>query len=313
VVQVSECFADGSRFVVTGVSGWVGRALVARLADRLGAGWRDRVALFGSHPRALDLGGLGGAEVRALSSLEGEDTADAYVFHLAFLGKERLDDLSISDFVAQNCRIDDQVLNAFRQGRPRRSFIASSGAAADALHSAKRNGYGLCKLLQEDRFLAWATGSGDVLVGRIFNISGPHINKLNSYALSSCIVQCLDSKSITLKSRNLTYRSYIHIFDVLDMVLSALGQRSALPASPVDLCGNEIVELGDLAARVAAHLGVPAENIIRPAVTLEDRNIYVGDYVDTHALAYRSQLKIRDLSAQIQDTIDYVRAVARPA
>jgi nucleoside-diphosphate-sugar epimerase len=303
-------FPAGSRFVVTGVSGWVGRAVTARLAAGLGADWREQVSLFGSRQGELDFGPSGGAQIRALQSMTGEDTAGAYVFHFAFLGKERLDDLGISDFVRQNCSIDDAVLSAFRQGRPKRAFVSSSGAAADALDRSKRNGYGLCKLLQEDRFLEWTAGSGDVFIGRIYNISGPFINKLQSYALSSCIIQALHSAKIELSASRLTYRSYIHIYDVIDIIFRTLTDRMAMPASPVDLCGGEVVEIGELASRIGDHLGVPRNQIHRPDVETGQRNVYLGNSIETHNLGFTYNLTFRDFSSQIRDTAEYIRLIA---
>ena len=43
--------AKFDRFVITGPSGWIGRAAMAWLHRRFGADWRNRTALFGSRAR----------------------------------------------------------------------------------------------------------------------------------------------------------------------------------------------------------------------------------------------------------------------
>ncbi len=53
--------------------------------------------------------------------------------------------------------------------------------------------------MQEDLFGAIPL-RGPVVIGRIFNLGGPHINKLQAYALSSFLLQAADTGKVVIKA-----------------------------------------------------------------------------------------------------------------
>ena len=63
-------------------------------------------------------------------------------------------------FAVANDAIDAAVLGAIGQAPPASLFVASSGAAALAERGADEHPYGLAKLRQEARFLAWSAATG---------------------------------------------------------------------------------------------------------------------------------------------------------
>lgn len=298
-----------SKYVVTGPTGWIGRAALSHLTGLLGAGWRQQVSVFGSQARQEILPDIGAVDVRCLADIAPGDVDGAIVFHLAYLTQEKAGPLGAPAFFAANLAIDDALMGACRKARPKGVFVASSGAAAGIADAATRTLYGVTKTLQEDRFLHYGRETRvPVLAGRVYNISGPHINKIESYALSSMIGMAIRGEPLVISATVPVYRSYLHVDDLIRLVLAQLQSDDETPASPIDMCGQLVVEMEDLAHAVAASVGLGGDHPIRRGeVDCNRPNVYVGDATATRGLALRHGLKLRDFETQVTDTVTYLR------
>lgn len=296
--------AAAPRFVLTGPSGWIGRAMLSHIAARFGAVESARVTAFASTEREQELDCGGRLPVRALSSVTADDVAGAHVIHLAYLTKEKAEELGERVFTDGNLAIDDALLSAIESGRPASLFVASSGAAALAARGVDLHPYGVAKLRQEARFLQWGARAGvPVIAGRIFNIAGPYINKLAAYAVSDLVLQARDKGEIAIKAAIPVFRSFLHVDDLCALVVAA-GLKGIGRDRPIDLCGAEVVEMADLAALVAARCG--NVSIRRGSVDFTRVSAYLGDFTDTRVLAMELGQRILPLSAQIDDTIHWL-------
>lgn len=295
-----------ARFVLTGPSGWIGTAMLASLADRAGGTLEGRVRAFASDHRIMALASGENLTVRALSSIRPEDVEGAHVIHLAYLTKDKVDAVGERRFFDTNLAIDDHLLAALAQARPASLFVASSGAAALAAQGRDLHPYGVAKLRQEARFLQWAKTAGvPMIAGRIFNIAGPYINKLDAYAISNFIVQARDRGEIQIQAGVPVFRSSLHVHDLCRLIIDA-GLGSVDREEPVDLCGAEIFEMGDLAAMIAIRMGhIP---IRRVAVRHDEASIYLGNYPDTKVLAMELGFDLIPLTVQVEDTIRWITA-----
>jgi nucleoside-diphosphate-sugar epimerase len=245
--------------------------------------------------------------MRSLDTISAKDVEGALVLHLAYLTKEKVERLGEQAFFHTNSAIDERLLAACREGHPRGVFVASSGAAALAEQGRDRHLYGVCKLLQEDRFLDFGAKAGaPVLAGRIFNLGGPWINKLSAYAISDMLVQALDTGAVHINATVPVYRSYLHIGDLCALVLAGL-EDGLSPGRPLDLCGSEIVEMADVAEEVARVAKLEATAVTRGSVDYERPSLYVGDPTQTLTLALRYGVRLRSLAAQVADTAIYLR------
>jgi nucleoside-diphosphate-sugar epimerase len=292
------------RVVVTGASGWIGTALLAHLAGRLGEGWQNRVSLFGSSARIISTPG-GDMPVVPLGEMTGDDVRDAIVVHLAYLTKEKAVPGRESDFTRTNAAIDEVVLRAIAEAAPRSLFVASSGAAMLAGEGRDGHAYGLSKLAQEERFLAAAQALAiPVLVGRIFNLAGPYINKTDSYAIGAFSTQALVDGTVVVAARVPVFRSFLHVDDLCALIIGA-GVARLSWSGPVDFCGAEVLEMGDIAARVARSIdeGIP---VVRETVDLADPSIYIGKATDTKLVAMALGLPLRPFDQQVSDTVRYI-------
>jgi nucleoside-diphosphate-sugar epimerase len=291
--------------VITGASGWIGSALLAHIARIYGAGWSDKVTLFGQAARQHRASDGTKFEMRALDTIGGADIDGAIVIHLAYLTKEKVDILGERAFTDTNLQIDDQTLHALDSGRPHAVFVASSGAAALAERGADRHPYGLCKLRQEDRFLSWSAKTGvPILPGRIFNLAGPHINKIESYAIGSFILQAKAKGAIEIEAQSPIFRSFLHVDDLCAMILGAAHHGIGYTV-PVDLCGAEILEMGDIAT-LTAMLYPKQVTVSRAQLRTDVANAYLGNFVQTKCLALRLGLDLASFNSQLADTIAWL-------
>jgi len=156
----------------------------------------------------------------------------------------------------------------------------------------------------EARFtaLGQALGIPTVLM-RVFNLAGPFINKLDSYALACIIRDIMARRPVTLRATHPVWRGYAHVADVLNIALGLLLRGESPPV--FDTWG-EPIELSALAARAAALLGWAGAEIIRPEWQNGAADKYLGDAVQFSAHAASLGIEPASLDRQILDTADYL-------
>lgn len=304
-----------ARFVLTGPTGWIGRALLALMnraddPDALAEG--ETLSLFGSRSGTVALGDGRDMPIRALSDITPDDVAGSHVIHLAYLTKDKVSTLGESEFSRTNRAIDDALFAAISGAAPASLFVASSGAAQLAESGRDEHPYGLAKLEQEARFLNWARQAMvPTLCGRIFNLAGPHINKLDAYAVSNFTVQALHNKRITIAAAQPVFRSFLHVEDLCRILLRAARQGVGAERA-IDLCGAELLEMQDLAQLVAQEIGgtIPLE---RPAIDFSSRSDYLGSAQETWIMAKKLAIGLTGVRKQVGDTVDWIRHLKAPS
>jgi nucleoside-diphosphate-sugar epimerase len=295
------------RVVVTGCSGWLGRATLELLRNCLGEAFDRRVAGFGSSRRRIELANGETFEQRPLAELSQLDPRPTLLLHFAFLTKDRAEQMDEPAYRAANAAISRTVLDALGPIGVEAAFVASSGAAASTDNpdaSPAMRLYGSLKRADEDAFAAWARQSKRrVAIGRIHNLSGPHINKLESYALASFIVDALGGGPIRVLAPHGVVRGYVAIRELMSLAFALL-----LDTNPGVIrfdSGGEPVELGELAEVVARRF--PECRIERPP-RIDGSDRYVGDDRGYRALLTAAGIKPVPLARQVLETADYLAA-----
>ena len=301
---------SGHRLLVTGASGWLGKATIDLLHGALGQQFHDRVLCFGSTQRTLTLPDSGTIDQYPLEELGNLQSTPSLLLHFAFLTKDRAEEMDEADYRAANGKIGQVVLDCADRIGVEAAFVASSGAAAlaDSVNaSAAMRLYGSLKRDAEDAFADWAQSQDKRLVlARIFNLSGPHINKLGSYALASFIVDALAGGPILVRAPHGVVRGYVAVRELMSLAFGLL-LRSDVGIIRFD-SGGEPVELGALAETVAAQFG--GCSIERPErVPGEDR--YLGDAAAYRLLLREEGIESMPLAQQIADTAAFLSQ--RPA
>jgi nucleoside-diphosphate-sugar epimerase len=305
---VARAIAAGDRHIaVTGAGGWLGLATLDLLERALGPAFATRVSCYGSAPRLLDLGGGRQVAQRALTDLAALDARHVWLLHFAFQTKDRAETMDEGSYRAANRAIADTVLAALDRIDAQAVFVASSGAATradDPAASAAMRLYGQMKRDDEARFADWAESRGRrAVIGRVFNVSGPYINKHQAYALASFILDALAGRPIAVNAPRPVIRGYVAIRELMSLVF-ALLEAASDGVVRFDT-GGEGLELADVAAAVDAALG--GRGVTRAAIveTAEDR--YVGDAASWRHLLDEHGIVAVPLHRQIVETADHLR------
>jgi len=304
---------DHRPIVVTGAGGWLGRATLEMLDEVLGSAVESRVYAFGSTAREQRLRSGRLLKIAPLTQLADLWKQNALMFHYAYLTKERVGSLGLDEFVAMNTKISSFVEDFICRTNANSIFLPSSGAVYGEIGAIEidlhRNPYGFLKRRDELRFMQLSEGGfAKAVVCRIFNISGPFINKGGGYALGSILSDILRGGPIVLKSSRPTFRSYVHVRTVVELALLSLLDEGPSPL-PFDTAGDEVVEISDLAARATRLLGKPEIVIERPSISSEERaDWYVGDGKMFRELIAHYSVANYNLDQQIVATAEFLSA-----
>lgn len=294
------------RIVITGAGGWLGLATLELLANAMGDGWTDRIVCFGASQRTLELRGgrrIAQSPLAEITQLSEEPTL---VLHLAFLTKDKVDDMTELDYIEANRLLSTTVLNALDRLGAKAVFIASSGAArhaADPNASVPMRLYGSLKKQDEDDFAAWAKARGKTAVlTRIFNITGPYINKHAAYAIASFILDALNGRTIRVKAPHRVVRGNVAIRELMSLVFARLCAQSGA-VERFD-SGGEAMELGALAKCVSQCVGPVA--VERAALMSERIDDYVGNSVIYARLLAENEIEAVTLEDAIRETAEHL-------
>jgi nucleoside-diphosphate-sugar epimerase len=308
-VAAERLSAGTERIVVTGAGGWLGMATLEMLSQLLGEDFAGRVVCFGGRPRRLTLRGGVDVQQHLLSDIAGLPPAPTLVLHLSFITQGPAMTLSAGDYVAANRALSREVRDALRPIGAKAVFQASSGAAALADPDGgpqSRGLYGWLKREDEAAFADWAEAEGrGSLIGRVFNLSGPYINRRSTYALASFIGDAQAGRPIEVRASAPVWRSYVSIAELMSVALAWLTG----PADGVarfETAGAETLEAGEIAERVAAVLA-PDLEIRRPRFdpgAPADR--YVGEGAAYNVLRRQAGVAQSPFDEQIQATARYM-------
>lgn len=299
------------RVLVTGASGWLGQAALELLADALGTGWCERVAAFGSNERLLVL--RDGIKIRqqAMATLPTCPHRPSLLLHFAFLTREKTMTMPAEAYIATNRALSRLAAEGGAAIGVERAFVTSSGATHAALASPQHSDptllYGKLKLEEEALFQRFAqdTPRRRAFVARLFNLSGPYINK--PYALASFIDQARHGR-IHVCATHPVVRSYASASNLLGVAMGELLTDDAPPFSRVETAGDHEVEVGALAGMVRDLIS-PDATIERGACAEEPIDRYVGDGRDYRRLIVEHGIVEHALQQQIADTAEYLASI----
>ena len=307
-VGAARLAAGPWRIAVVGAGGWLGLATLELLHGLMGDQFHARVRCFGSAVRSLELRGGLVVEQAPLSQLAALPPAPTLVLHLAFLTQEKAKVMSEADYIDANTAISAEVLAALDTIGAEGVFFPSSGAVykvdeADAQASMRL--YGRLKLDDEARFADWATARGKrAVIARVFNLSGPYINKQSSYALACFIADALAGRPIEIKATRPVLRSYVAISELMSVVFGVLTDGEPGPVL-FDTAGDTVVEMGEIAQTVSAGMDHQA-GVSRPPLDDAAADRYVGDPSAYRVLRHRFVVESVDFPGQVVETAQYM-------
>lgn len=305
--DIADALLRNDRHIaITGSSGWIGRTTLDLLAQALGNAFDGRVSCYGSTERRVDFGPDQHIVQQPLARLGALKASRIWVLHFAFLTKDRAGAMTEKAYRDANTAIADTVIDALDRIDAEALFVASSGAAAKADSATADPAmrlYGAMKRDDEARFATWASERGRrAVIARIFNITGPYINKLDAYAIASFIRDGLAGGPIRVLAPREVIRSYVAIRELMSLVFALLGD-AADGVVGFD-SGGDVLELGEVAQAVGRALGDIA--VQRAPVTDPAADRYVGDGAGYTALLDRFRIAAVPLDRQILETVPFV-------
>jgi nucleoside-diphosphate-sugar epimerase len=282
------------RVLITGASGWLGRTALDLLAP-LGL---PTLALA-SRSRIIRVSGCE-IECRVWDDRKVAAFAPTVVLDCAFLTRGRVADMPLGEYVATNRALTERLVYATQLPDVRLALTVSSGAAVhpgDALDGPiEDNPYGYLKREAEHRLAEAAAESGAVpVVARAWSISGAHVQEPRGYALGS-MIRDADAGAIRIMARRPVFRRYVLAEELLALGIAEGGVGPATIDS-----GGELVEMAELAARIAAVV-CPNAVVTRGEVDPRDPDRYHSDGQDWDRRCQRWGLASAPLDRQIEIT-----------
>jgi UDP-glucuronate decarboxylase len=301
------------RVVVVGAGGWLGLATLELLHALFGDVFPERVTCFGSTARTLALRGRLTVEQQPLSRLAGLPARPTLVLHLAFLTQEKAKAMPEADYIAANRGISGVVLEALDTIGADGVFLPSSGAVymVDQPEAqASMRLYGRLKRDDEAAFADWSRRRRKrAVIARVFNLSGPYINKQSSYALACFIADALAGRPIEIRATRPVLRSYVAISELMSVAFGALTDGEAGPVL-FDTAGENIYEMSDIAAVVEDTLG-HGRGVRRPPLTESEPDRYTGDGAVYRRLRALLGIEPVAFTLQVEETSRFMAQEAR--
>ncbi len=299
------------RVILTGATGWVGRNAIDLLLRQHGDAVGDHVVLATSQPREIETaaGMVRTVATRDLSGLiPGPRTQ---ILHCGFPTQDQVDVMGTQSYVDAITRLRAVMLAVIERLGPVDVVYLSSGAATSVAEgrtvAPRTRVYGQAKLDDEAAYAdAIARAGGRLCVVRAFALSGPYITKPSTYALGSLIMQATTVGAIEVMATKPVRRSYTLMTDMLQIAMHAVAQIGAGEQVRFETAG-EVVEVGDLAARVLSVLGRDPGAVSRPRLDPEaPADDYLGDPATMDPLAAAAGVVPAGLDAQIAATATWL-------
>ncbi len=260
------------RVLITGASGWLGRTALDLLAPlglpTLAVASRARIIRVGDRE----------IECRAWDEREVTAFGPTVVLDCAFLTRDRVADMPLDEYVTVNRTLTERLVYATQLPGVRLALTVSSGAAVhphDAVDGpVEDNPYGYLKREAEHRLARAAASSAAVpVVVRAWGLSGAHVQKPQAYALGS-MIRDAEWGAIRITAPHPVFRRYVLAEELLAVGIAEGGVGPATIDS-----GGELVEIAELAARIAAVVN-PDAVIIREDVDPRGADRYHSDGQD---------------------------------
>jgi UDP-glucuronate decarboxylase len=265
------------RVLILGASGWFGKTLQQLLEDRV-----EILKLASTSRQDYEDWNL--QRVRAF--------APTMVVSLAFLPRSELAVLGEQGYRIAALDILDQFALAAEMPSVRSCFLASSGTAVMATESV----HGALKALSEQRALELVSDQRNVVVGRVYSVSGPLVTRPHEYAFSDLILQAFTGQ-IVIRAQHQVWRRYVSVEDFLQVSLGLMlrGDSGVLES------GGDLIEIADLAKEISKVVN-PVAQIHVMTDRVGDPDIYASDNESWVRASESLGLSPANLRAQIRAT-----------
>ena len=300
-------FKPNDLIVISGGTGWIGQSLVEELIESEYC-TTEQIILISSKNENIKISNEI-IRTNTWENLDFESQVQCY-FDLAFQTQDKLAVLGEAKYVKENEQIIEKSVNFIKIYKPESIFLASSGAVyGEDLSSTPKpiSTYGRLKLMQELRISNTAAEENiNLIIGRLFNLSGRYINKFQTFAIAQMINSAMNQGFIKVLANHQVFRRYSDINQLIRLILKLLNSKTNV----VFDSGGPLIELRELASEI--------KKIVNPSTKLEynkiDEQIPADEYY-SRSNKYENLLNehLREapikMSDQILNTFQYMKNI----
>ena len=294
--------------VVTGANGWLGKSAVSVLASEF-SNYRV-IALSRNIDHNKSNNDLIYMSYDDFSKDNSEITG---LIHTAFMTKNYIEEIGPIEYIDQNTKIHNWLMNFIKLKNPNWTVAISSGATKQYIDKVEADLpivdsdlYGKMKLEEEEALLG--SDIPNVAIGRLWAASGRYMQNHKIYALGQFIEAALNGKNIKIASREPVYRRYIDAEDFMKvLVMTALDSKRTLFDS-----GGILTTIENLAQEVAKFFNNKNNSKIeieydKKKLSIENAN-YFANSEKFIELQSRFKIQERSITEQIERTSSAIMA-----
>lgn len=293
--------------VITGASGWLGRATIRALSKEFGTSILNEISAFGNSHRVISIPGVGDIRVQPLLDLPLLNKCD-YLFHFAFLTRDQLLMSDKAVYQESNEIIRNTVSTFIQMAEPKALAFCSSGAVAYRTEKQEQDLsysiYAEMKLREQEALVAAANSCGtSTVMCTLFSATGIDMVEPTKYAIGSLVQQALFGKELVIEAKGTVFRKYVDSEILMQLIIKLSMDRVNVNFDS----GGNLVELSELATIINFTVG-NGLNIVRPNFT---KNSPIDDYFSKSNLMeemfHAYGIKSLSLESQIANVIESVK------
>jgi len=242
--------------LISGATGWLGREIINIFSETKFKA--VKLSLISSKSQDFIVGD-NEFKVRSFVSYNNSDSIDNY-FDFAFLSRNELEKIGPLKFKEINLEIMSNSADLIKRYRPKTVVLSSSGAI---YKNRKNSEYGMLyselKKIQEDVIMnACNLVESNLIISRIFNLSGRGIPSEGNFAISDLVTKGIRNMDLTINSNYLVTRRFSDITQLLKLLVEMAdrGQNrvfdSGGPKIELRALANIIVEVIKCDSKVVA-------------------------------------------------------------
>lgn len=206
-----------SQVLISGATGWLGREILnIFLEANFEKAWINLISSKNGdiHVKGENL------KVKSFKNYKSIKSVDNY-FDFAFLGRNKLAKLGFEKFKEINLEIISNSTNLIKRICPKTVVLSSSGAIYN-MNKCIEGGilYADLKKIQEESIVKACEASGsNLIISRIFNLSGRGIPIEGDFALTDLMIKGIKDIDLTINSNYLVVRRYSDITQLLRLLV----------------------------------------------------------------------------------------------
>jgi nucleoside-diphosphate-sugar epimerase len=237
--------------IISGASGWLGTVLVSELIS--GGHSPKELKLISSYSKSMNVNNFK-LKSETFETLSHVIEPDIY-FDFAFLTRDKIVEIGANKFVEINKDIIQKSVDLIASTNPKAIVLSSSGAIYKKGlndHKDLNHLYSELKIYQEEKISEVCSKIGaNLVICRVFNLSGNGMGSSGTYILSELIEKSLQNLDISIESNFKVYRRFCDVSQLIRLLITLGGLQKDLILDT----GGELIEIRELAKLVIECLG----------------------------------------------------------